>query len=299
MTIVSAIGDLPFPPQTSSRLIEIPYFPPNAGVPLLNSFFFSFADENNVNTIMVLPGGDSEDLTPAANIEPEVVRDGHLRLMFSDRALDDAKDFYGYRMRHAVYPSSAARFQVRGDKCVARCRRNILELIPRNHPLGGLMTQPSILALCGFKLFFPQGVDHRLDEVEVTLHDDGDLVVALNDRNNDDAFGYIVDFARIPLVGINVIAGESSGFDEFHHHARIPPLSHAELVLRGFRIRYRQPLDYQRTGDRRLLRVGVVQVDDEIQIHFRDGDGLEQFEWTIRWAMIGPQVLAYGTDEPI
>ena len=271
---------------------DVVYELPRASVPVLNSFLFRFAGENNLNTVAVMPGGASEDLTPESSVPFERVPEDRVRVNFRDRDMGDlTKDPYRFAVRHAPFSyRDATRFQIRESRCVGSCRRNVLSLIPSLSLGTGAVPSP-ILALCGFRLAFPQGEDHEIGTVAVVLDENGDLEVALNDRQKNHPFKYVVDFARISSVGLNVKLGKSSGRDEFHQHGRVPMSGSSTFLLRGFRLAYVQPGDQGTMVDRKILQLGVMQVDDEVHVRFRDGDGLEEVEWTVSWGIIEAQSI--------
>jgi hypothetical protein len=70
------------------------------GAPLLNTFYFRFDRDgqsqidNHLNSMWVLPGGESTDLSPNADLEPSKVSDGKIELTLMDRDPTSASDRY-------------------------------------------------------------------------------------------------------------------------------------------------------------------------------------------------------------
>jgi hypothetical protein len=263
------------------------------GVPVLTSFYFGFGVggrpvDNHLNSMMVLPGGRSVDVTPNADLQPSNIGDGRAQLLFRDEDPSDDKDEYFFHIGHLVLNDQfARRFQLRDVGGTGEIRRRLPQAVlgPSGGPGVGAAVPGSILALAGFKLFFTGGRDHQVDEIAVLLEDDGDLVVAFNDRNDDDVFGYLVDLVRIPRLGMTVIPGESSGSAEGGERVTLARPGHTDLVLRGFRFDFR-------SGDHDLRDIGVVRRGDRLEIFFGDEEGNDRFDWIVRWAHIGPQVFA-------
>jgi hypothetical protein len=266
---------------------ERSYGSAGGAVPVLNSFYFGYgvggpAVDNHLNSIMVLPGGTSEDLTPGADLNPADVPDGRLQVMFRDEDPSSDNDEYFYRTSHSLVLRGVRRFQLRDVGCVGKCVRHVS--LPSS-PIIGQPLGPSVLALCGFKLFFTGNRDHHIDELEVMLDENNDLTVAFNDRNDDDVFGYLVDFARISGPGLNITPGQSSGSAQGGARVTVPRLTHTDLVLRGFRFDFR-------SGDHHLRDIGVNRIGNRLEVFFGDVNGDDRFDWVVRWAHVGPQVLA-------
>src|SRR5439155_6179623 len=107
----------------------------------------------------------------------------------------------------------------------------------------------NVFVLVGFHLFFTGGRDHNIDEVAV-FEDGGSLTVALNDRNDDDVFGYSVDYALwSPDVPTSTIeTHEERGTAKGGAHIALPA---GEKVIQGFSFTFK-------TGDHFLREIGVL-----------------------------------------
>src|SRR5882762_1157079 len=99
-------------------------------IPVLNSFYFAFNlgetgnTDNHLNSIAMLPGGPSLDLSPNADLSPSQVEDGKLVVGFQDDDPTSDDDDYFFRFAHAVLPNNAAtRFQFRDVGCTGECRQ--------------------------------------------------------------------------------------------------------------------------------------------------------------------------------
>jgi hypothetical protein len=93
----------------------------NGAAPALTGFYFGFGVPgspvgNHLNSLTVLPGGLSTDLTPQADLAPAQVPDGRIHLMLRDRdPEDDDSDVYFYRASHVTLPgvpSAASRCEI-------------------------------------------------------------------------------------------------------------------------------------------------------------------------------------------
>jgi hypothetical protein len=256
-------------------------------IPVLNSFYFGYGVggppvDNHLNSVMVLPGGPSRDLTPGADLNPADVDAGRMQVMLRDEDPRDVEDEYFYRVSHALLQRSATRFQMRDVGCVGTCNRKIP--LPTS-PIGGAAHGPSVLALCGFKLFFTGSRDHEIDQLQVMLDDQNGLTVGFNDKRDNDVFAYVVDFARITGPGINIAKGQSSGTARGGDRVTVPRPSQTDLVLRGFSFDFK-------SGDHHLRDIGVNRVGNRLEVFFGDVNGDDVFDWVVRWAHVGPQVFA-------
>jgi hypothetical protein len=258
------------------------------GAPLLNTFYFRFDRDgqsqidNHLNSMWVLPGGESTDLSPNADLEPSKVSDGKIELTLMDRDPTSASDRYFYKIGHAVLSGVVSRrFQIRDLGGVGEIRRDLPESIFQG---GGRA------ALAGFKLFYTGGRDHHVDKIEVQfINNDRTLVVSLSDRDNNDVFGYLVDFLVLrPALGGSSQTGASSGSASGGQRIELPSgPSHAEWGIRGFRF------DYPERGDDRHLReVGVVKQGRDLTVFYGDEEGDLEFNWSVKWIYVGPPVAA-------
>jgi hypothetical protein len=260
------------------------------GAPLLNGFYFRYdirgqADttDNHLNSLMVLPGGNSTDLTPNAQNQPARVPDGKIQFMLRDADPTAAEDEYFFTLGHSILRDGLAgrRVQLRDVGQAGEIRRDLP---------GSIFQGPGdkVLGLAGFKLFYTGGRDHHVDEIEVTfINDDRTLRVRLNDRDNNDVFGYLVDIvvlSRSPAVTIST--GVSSGSAKGGDRVALPSgPSHSEWGIRGFRF------DYP-SGDRHLREVGIVKRGSDLEVFYGDDSGDLEFDWRVNWMYVGPPVAA-------
>lgn len=256
-------------------------------VPLLSSFYFGYgvggpSVDNHLNSIMVLPGGSSQDLTPSADLTPTRVPDGRVQLMYRDKSPRSAKDEYFYQITHAFLAATVNRYQIRDVGCRGKCQREI-QLPGSNSP--GPVLGPSVLVLCGFKLFFTGNRDHHIDQIQVAIDDENKLTISFNDKNDDDVFGYLVDFARISGPGLNISKDEASGTARAGARVPLTRPSHAEFVLRGFNFDFRNK-------DHHIRDIGVVRKGSRMEVYFGDVNGDDTFDWNVSWAHVGPMVIA-------
>jgi hypothetical protein len=252
----------------------------DAGVPLLSSFYFRFEKpndpgdvDNHINALAVYPAGAAQDLTPNAGLPPKTVTDGKVLLMYRDDDVSAAKDNYFYNVAHFVQPApslllNARRFQVRDVGCRGECRR----VLPR--PPGDA---DGIFALVGFQIFYTGNRDHEIDQIAV-FEEGGVLTVRLNDKNDDDVFGFFVDYAlvRSPLAGalsVGELHGEAAG------GARIE-LPHKQKFIRGFSFDYKK-------SDHHLREIGVLMRNAHLEVFFGDKNRDDRFNWSVRWAALG------------
>jgi hypothetical protein len=208
------------------------------------------------------------------------VDDGRIEVMLRDRDHSGSRDDYHFRAAHAlVQGRGASRFQLRDVGCTGRCRRQLPASV--FGPLGG--AGAGVLALTGFKLFFTGNRDHHVDQIGV-FFEGRELVVEFNDRNDDDVFGYLVDFVRISTLGLNVVTGSSSGATANGSEFPLPVPAGADWILRGF------SFDFD-SDDHHLRDVGVLREGDQLKVVYADRNGDDRFRWRIDWAHVSPQVI--------
>lgn len=256
------------------------------GVPLLSTFYFRFeqvgspgAVDNHINSIMVLPAGTAEDLSPNADIPAPVVESGKISLIYQDAHQEDAKDRYFYKASHLIqsfgrptHPlNSARRYQIRDVGCTGKCER----VLPR--PAG---SGEGTFVLVGFQLFFTGGRDHHVDEIAV-FEEDGELTVKLNDRDDRDVFGYVVDYALFAPTPTSIERitqmGEESGSAKGGARVTLP---RGRKVIRGFHFNFK-------SGDHHLREIGVLLSNENLEVFYSDSNGDDLFDWGVRWAIIG------------
>ena len=256
---------------------------PGNGVPFLNSFYFRFEKsgssspiDNHINTIRVLPGGQSVDLSPNADLSPSQVAPGTIELAYADKDSGGSNDRYFFKVAHHNLPfANARRFQFRDLGCTGKCE----QVLPR--PPGPIVAGvQEVFVLCGFKVFYTGGRDHHLDGLSV-FEDNGKLTVEFNDKNDDDVFGYLVDYALVRQIGVNIQLGEESGTAT---GATRVPIAQGDKVIRGFRFDLR-------SSDHEVREIGILPSNNQLEVYYTDAAGNDRFDWFVRWATISPQVL--------
>jgi hypothetical protein len=258
------------------------------GIPLLSSFYFRFEKagssqpvDNHINSILVLPGGLSEDLSPNAENSSTQVENEKIQLMFRDKDPDSAKDRYFYKAAHAILPTgSVRRFQIRDVGCTGKCER-ILPPPPSSGPVGVF---GSMFVLAGFHLYFTGSRDHHIDKVGV-FEDNGKLTVEFNDKPGDGpdpVFGYLVDYAWVKRrLNDNIRIGEESGSTTGGARLNLPP---GQKVIRGFHFDFK-------SEDHHSREIGVLTANENLEVFYSDFNGDDPFRWTVRWASITPPVI--------
>jgi hypothetical protein len=261
------------------RGLVVADYPESAeGIPLLTSFYFRFDKgsggpvDNWLNIIRVMPPGDKQDLSPTADLPLDTTAAGKIDLMYADRKLDSGKDNYFYKAAHV--PHSARRFQLRDVGCTGSCER-VLQI-------PGVNLADHVFVLVGFQLFFTGGRDHHMDEIAV-FEESGKLIVKFNDKNDDDVFGYFVDFALVRRrPGTVIRTGEESG--RAKGAARIP-LPEGTKYICGFHF------DYV-TNDHHIREVGALMRPNDLEVYYGDRNGDDPFNYNVKWATIRPLVNA-------
>lgn len=247
--------------------------------PALHSFRLTYPAPNDreINLVQVLVGGNSEDLSPSADLNPSRIPDGRLEVLLQDAA--PSGEEFGYYVAHSTLRiPGARRFQIRDVGCVNKCIRRL----PFEAGFGEV--QQSIIALVGFKLFFTGARDHELDRVGVWFRGT-DLHVAFRDANGGDTFGYLVDFLVIPTIGLNVATGIERGTATALQTVPFQTPNRSHFVLTGWAFNFKR-------DDQEILDMGVVRGESSLTAIFRDKTGGDSFDWRVEWAHIGPQVFA-------
>lgn len=252
--------------------------PALSGIPLLNSFYFRFVTDsltaqvdNHLNIVRVMPPGSKRDLSPNAQLPLDIVENGKIDLGFADEAPISEEDNYFYKVAHSLY--AGQRFQIRDVGCRGTCERII--------PLPDKDSENSVFALVGFQVYFTGQRDHHIDEIAV-FEDDGKLVIKFNDKNDDDVFGYLVDFAMISTNSQRLQTGEAKG--EARGGAWIS-LPGNDKVICGFHFDYK-------SRDHHIREIGVLSNPDDFEVYFGDKNGDDPFTYTVKWAKVSSVAVA-------
>jgi hypothetical protein len=269
-------------------------------VPLLSSFRFGFWKEiipdqlsdpkdNEIQSIQILPGGQFTDLSPNVTPIPTPIANDKIYLAYTDKTPTDINtDRYYYYVKHILKSKSEAkRFQIRAKGVKGRHTQQLPPRPPFQH--GGDIFG-SVFVLCGFKLIFTGGGDKRIDNIGIYV-DAGNLIVEFNDKNDDDFFDYIIDYAWVSRAAQNVRLGEESGsgrpiFSEANYELK------GEKLIRGFRFDFKQ-------SDKQLHNIGISTSENGMFISFGDEDQVGVFDefpapnydYMVQWATITPLVL--------
>ncbi len=251
--------------------------------PALHSFRFTHTGGNDreVADLRLLPGGESEDLTPAAGFPRTDLDDGELSVGFQDRT--PTGDEFGYRVSHALIDlPGIKRFQFRTVGVVGHTEFTLPRTVFSTSPF--LARENRMLALTGFRLFLSGGRDIEVRSIGVWF-EDRSLNVELSDNNGNVTYNCMVDFLSIPTTTLNastdVLTGSGSAFDT----TAIANLDRAEAFLSGWRFGFREAID------RNLLDIGVLQDENSLTAFFGDAGGGEKFEWKVWRSQIAPQVF--------
>jgi len=245
------------------------------GVPLLRSFYFGYGVrstpvDHHFAAISVMPAGTAEELIPSGSTPPHVVQSGKIGLMFADKNKDDE---YFYKVSHYTGPLSRGIRRYR--MCEVGCVGRNVRTIPRLPSRAGLK---GTFVLVGFYVYFPTGRDRHVREIAV-FENNGKLHVTLQDKEDtiSDHFVYIVDFAWVSPLRIRR-RGESGGSARGGARVSVP---RGTKVIRGFRF------DFGKDKDRHLREVGVLPMNDKLEVYFADKNGDDRFDWRVQWAVLG------------
>jgi hypothetical protein len=253
-------------------------------VPVLRSFYLAYdigdssPGDHLVNAIEVLAGGQSQDLSPTADLSPANIPDGRLHVTLQDKDPKDEEFFY--KVSHSLLDvPGARRFQFRDVGCVERCVQKLP--LPSSGPSP---TFPPLIALVGFKLFFTGNRDHELHQVGVFFVGN-DLHVVMRDKEGGDTFGYLVDFVVIPTANLNVVTGTTRRVVPEPRKISLPIPPGSDFLLRGCQFTFIG-------GEHELRELGVVRGDDDISVIFADKNADDQFRAQVHWAHVGRKVIA-------
>jgi hypothetical protein len=255
--------------------------------PALHSFYLGWDVGDNtpgdreVTLIQVLAGGESEDLSPDAALEPAKIPDGRLEVALQD-AHASGEEFF-YRVSHALLTTPGARrFQIRDVGCVGQCVRRLPSEVGGGGPIPP--SESPLIALVGFKLFFTGGADHHLDRVGVWFRGD-ELHVALRDKNGDDTFGYLVDFVVLPRMSLNVTTGIQRGRASGGQRVHFPTPLKTDFLLTGWAVNFVGDVDHE------IRDLGVDRRGDDFTVFYSDKNADDRFDWRVEWAHVGPLVV--------
>lgn len=259
-------------------------------IPALRSFYFGYGiggsgtTGHEVSLIQVLAGGESQDLSPSADLNPANIEDGRLDVILQDE--NPANERVYFKVSHSLLNiPGIRRFQFRSVGCVGQCDQKLPIPVPRFEFF------PPIIGLVGFKLFFTGGRDHKLDRIGVWFRG-SDLHVAMRDRNGGDTFGYLVDFVVIPTAFVNVVSGIRRGNTVGGERISIPGPSNTDFLLTGWAFNFV-------SGDHKIREIGVVREEEDVTVFYGDENVNESFDWRLEWAHVGPREVSLPADRPL
>ena len=239
--------------------------------PLLKEFYFLFSAagpvDHHINQIMVQPDGAITDLAPSADPPSAGTNpnDGRIRLSYQD---DEGQHEYFFSIAHETV-KGLTRFRMRDVGCQnGKCVR-LLPPAPAPN-----MT----FALVGFQLFFTGGRDHQIDEFGIQQQGRF-LTVTFNDKNDDDVFGYAVDYAWLN-PGLVLATGRSAGVAIGGERVPVPTLG--TKVISGFKFNFA-------TKDHELRDVGIRVRSSGIDLYYGDHNFDDRFMWQVSWVSLRPQ----------
>ncbi|MFT5702564.1 MAG: hypothetical protein ACI8ZB_005487 [Desulforhopalus sp.] len=255
-------------------------------IPALRSFYLAYGvgdstpPDRHSALIEILPGGQSEDLSPNADLSPSNIPDGRLHVGLQDK--NPGGENFFFETSHALLSiPGARRFQVRDVGSTGLAVRKLS--IPKSGPVF-----PSyVFALVGFKLFFTGGRDHHLDRIGVWFRGNDELHVAMRDKNGDDVFGYLVDFIAIPtpLAGFNLSTGIRRGNARGGERISVPRPPNTNFLLTGWAFNFVR-------SDHHIRDLGVLRRGDNIDLFYGDKNADDLFDWRVEWMHLGQMVLA-------
>lgn len=253
----------------------------------LNGFRLTYLDsDHEITLIQVLPGGESTDLSPFADLQPSRIPDGRLSVLLQD--VGPSGEEFGYYVAHSLLTTPGARrYQIRDVGCVDECVRKVPSNVLRD-PFSGLAVGAAggaLLALVGFRIFFTGNRNHNLERIGVWFEGDN-IHVAMRDAGGGDTFAYLVDFVVIPTGFLNVSTGVERGSDAqaFDTH-QLPSVDRTDFVITGWELNFQQ-------GDHKILDIGITRGSDSISAFYGDSGGGDPFDWRVQWAQVGPRVFA-------
>ena len=212
-----------------------------SGQPLLQAFDFSFTDkDHHLQRIKVIPDTKRKKV----------------RVEFRD---DNGDDLFNW---------SASFFEINDPRIhlgtISReARSNGFRVHKLQKPAGNF-----VFVLTGFSLSYTVG-DHHIDKIGV-FEEAGDLHVVMNDKNNDDAFFYTINYAYVPgdLVELtDRVSGSAKGQDGAEIALGTP-------VLSGFLFNYSNK-------DHHIRRISVESRSGNIQVAYHDKNSDDKFSWIV------------------
>jgi hypothetical protein len=221
------------------------------GAPLLQSFYFRFTnDDHHFAAIEVVPG------IPAIN---------QASIGYSDKNSDDR---YFYNITFAPYFGTIFRRSDGREHCIGSC----------TYPLQAPPDRANhVFVLRGFYIHYVGG-DRHIDQIKIE-ENNGQVTVALNDKNDDDRFRVDLHYAYIPRSQFLVPDGEAAGTSRGGHRMAIPGGS---AVIRGFNFDFR-------SQDHHIKDIGVMlNGAGRMEVFYGDKNQDDSFDWKVQYAILRP-----------
>ena len=221
------------------------------GAPLLQSFYFRFTSEDHhFGALEAVPN------IPAIN---------KASLAFSDKNRDDQ---YFYNLTFAPYFGEIFRRTDGREFCKGSC----------TYPIQAPPDRANyVFVLRGFYIYY-HGGDHHIDQIKIQENNNGQVTVALNDKNDDDRFLVDLHYAYIPRSRFLVV-DEWSGTSKGGHKMAI---AGGTAVIRGF------DFDFK-SEDHHIKDIGVVlNGSGRLEVYYADKNQDDLFNWKVQYAILRP-----------
>ena len=242
---------------------------PVNGLPLLDSFYFRFADgdERNIQSIQI------ELASPIPNpcFECGPVPAGQMFVSFQDDTEDDP---YFFQISHAELPVPILRHRTAGY-CKATCK-TLLDA----HNRG------DVFVIVGFGFTYVGERDHHIQRVGL-WEQDGVLEVHYRDENDDNLFRFDLEYVWLPAQFM-ARRGNASGVEAKGSAGvkiDLGPVAVGPTVLRGFDFVFLPELDIGLTYDQEIREIGVRTPGDRIEVYLDNGEQ-DRFDWGVDWGAL-------------
>lgn len=227
------------------------------GAPLLQSFYFRFTkDDHHLTAIEVVPNA------PAVN---------KASLGYYDKNQDD--EFF-FNVTFAPYFGEIFRQSHEREFC----NPNVSPPGPKGSCTFPIQGPPNradhVFVLRGFNISYRVD-DHHIDQIRIQ-ENNGQVTVALNDKNDDDMFYVDLHYAYIPRSRFSVVQ-EASGTSKGGHKMDI---AGGTPVIRGFNFDFK-------SEDHHIKDIGVVlNGNGRLEVYYGDKNQDDLFDWQIQYAIL-------------
>jgi hypothetical protein len=287
MSLLTAFGNGSSASGSGPYTVPVPNLGKN-NIPLLSTFYFNYRlsgpVDHQINSIFVLPGGNSHDLSPDADLSPNNLPAGELTFMIANT--DESKK-YSYEMAFVPFstlPGAEIR-GLRGERFQYRDVGNTgtaTQVIPPS-PIAG-----ATFVLCGFYLYFTGDRNKYLKKISI-LEDNGVLTIDFQDNSTSSVYGYLIDYAWVSGgIAEKITIGEETGTASGGQTVSLP----GEKVIRGFSFEF---VDGNHSiQDFGILSTNfgfaddpatpVIENNSNLEVIFEDKSEAREFQWKVRWA---------------